>query len=75
MEMNMLHYRYYNCDLMDMNYVYGQCMYCIGLDPKYALICLCVMHDMYMFMPELPTEYAAHPSQIFPGCSDLFAGP
>ena len=50
---------------MDMNYVYGQCMYCIGLDPKYALICLCVMHDMYMFMPELPTEYAAHPSQNF----------
>ena len=60
---------------MDMNYVMDNVCICIGLDLKYALICLRVMHGMYIFMPELPTEYAAHPSQIFPGCSDLFAGP
>ena len=37
--------------------------FCIELDLKYALICLRVMYVMYMFMPELPTEYAAHSSQ------------
>ena len=50
---------------MDMNYVMDNVRICIGQDLKYALICLCVMHDMYMCIPELPTEYAAHSSQTF----------
>ena len=50
---------------MDMKYDMDNVCICIGLELKYALICLCVMHDMYMFIPELLTEYAAHSSQTF----------
>ena len=60
----MLHYRYYNCDLMDMNYVYGQCMYCIGLDPKYALICyvlcmicICLCRNYRLSMRLIPRKF------------------
>ena len=53
----MLQYVYSNCDLTDMNYIMDNVCICIGLDLKDALICLCVMHDMYMCMSELPQTF------------------
>ena len=44
---------------------------------RLTLYVLYELHDMYMYMPLLPTEFVAHSSQLFffQVVSNLFTGP